>query len=299
VSRPIPRNHLLAAGIALASVTLCAVWLRASLAFPRGGRVITVLSELESASEGTRATARAYLEQVGTSVLPQLLALLSSRDSAARRWAFRVFNTKLLHELGVYSASERRDLAFKGFRVLGPAAEPAVPALADLLTNAPTAADGALCLAVVGTSSVPVLLGAMDAPDPVVRSRAAAALGAITPRPTSAIPQLIKALADRQRVVRSCAACSLGAIRAEPNVVIPPLIHLLKDPEPLVRRFAIHGIEAYGPEAAFAVPALLDVSSDPDPLVRSAAQAAIERLREERGRSRPPPPENNGSQREP
>jgi HEAT repeat protein len=267
----------MATSVALAAAALaCLV-----VATGRYGNVglTNTLADLNATSQTKSMNARLKLQRAGTNAFPGLLSMLKAKDSHFRRCLIAILPTKLRRSTSIYSCEERRDLAEDGFRALGPAAEPAIPALATLLTNPPMAADAAMCLAVIGGSSVPTLMDALTNNNPVVRSRSALALGVVVPKPLIAVPGLIEALKDPERVVRSCATTSLGWIGADHETVIPALIARLRDPEPLVRRAAVRAVGAFGSEAVPAIPSLLQMSNDSDPIVRGTALQCAERVR--------------------
>jgi len=270
------RSRWVVMSVGLGSLALGCVLL---LARAPSSRVPNLLDDLVTNNEARQLSAKAQLRQIGTNSLPQLVAMLKSRDSPLRLRIAAILNTLFPHTLKIHSEEERRNLACKGFQALGASAAPAVPELANLLTNPPTAADAAFCLAVIGQGGVPVLWDGLTNREPVVRSRAALALGVVVPKAVIAIPRLLEALGDKERVVRSCAADSLGMIHSEPDIVIPALVVRLSDPEPIVRRAAVHAIEKFGVEASTAIPAIRGLFEDPDPVVRISAQTAVERIR--------------------
>ncbi len=187
------------------------------------------LSQLESNSPQRRAAVERSLRSGGTNVWLGLVRMIGT-------------------------TREREELAVRGFEVLGNAAEPAIPALANLLTNSATASEAAMCLSAIGSPSVPVLLAGLTNHDSIVRSRAAAAFAAVHPPATQAVFPLVEALQDEAPVVRTCAAWALGQMKLEPTVVIPKLVARINDTNCNTRLAALRAIGAYGSSAKAAIP---------------------------------------------
>jgi HEAT repeat protein len=131
----------------------------------------------------------------------------------------------------------------------------------------------------VGRRAVDALIAKLPDPVPLVRQRAAEALGLLKDR--SAVAPLVRALLDADRCVRAQAAESLGQIRSVR--ALAPLTAALADPEADVRLKAVTALGALGdPEATAALGRRL--SADPDDDVRLVAVQALVRLEGEEAR---------------
>lgn len=163
-----------------------------------------------------------------------------------------------------------------------------------------------------GGPAVPALTRELDAPDPVGRSLAAAALGGIGPPAAGAAPalhrlmltdgdagmreqaanaygrvvrddpaavtDLITLLETGDEAGRAGAAEALGAV-GEPAVrAVPALARALADPSPEVRAEAAENLGRFGPNARVAVPALIATLADSDSEVRGEARASLGRI---------------------
>lgn len=155
-----------------------------------------------------------------------------------------------------------RQNAVNALGAMGPAAEPAVPALIDLLRN-PARAEK-------GTNAPSKLVGNS-------RSAAAAALGRIGPRANEAVPTLIAALEDENLPVRRWSATSLGEIGAEARSAVPALVKALGQSDVQVRRDAIASLGKIGVGTG-EIAALRAAASDPDSEVRNAATILLSGL---------------------
>jgi HEAT repeat protein len=122
----------------------------------------------------------------------------------------------------------------------------------------------------VGRRAVDALIAKLDDPVPLVRRRAAEALGLLRDR--SAAGPLARALLDADAGVRAQAAEALGRTRSVR--ALAPLTAALADPEAAVRLKAVAALDALGDsEAAAALGRRL--SADPDEGVRLAAVQAL------------------------
>jgi HEAT repeat protein len=131
----------------------------------------------------------------------------------------------------------------------------------------------------VGRRAVDPLIAKLQDPVPLVRQRAAEALGLLKDR--SAVGPLVRALLDAGCGVRAQAAEALGQIRSVR--ALAPLTAALADPEAFVRRKAVAALGALrDPEAAAALGRRL--SADPDEAVRLGAAQALARLEGEEAR---------------
>ncbi len=104
--------------------------------------------------------------------------------------------------------------------------------------------------------------------DPQVRCAAAANLGRLGVEGKFAIAPLRDRLTDADPLVRRRAATALGEIGP---AAIEELIQALALPDRFVRREAVWGLAKIGPEAASAVPALARALADRDASVRKGA----------------------------
>jgi HEAT repeat protein len=131
----------------------------------------------------------------------------------------------------------------------------------------------------VGRRAVEALIAKLQDPVPLVRRRAAEALGLLKDR--GAVGPLARALLDADRGVRAQAAEALGQVRGVR--ALAPLSAALADPEAAVRVKAAAALGALAdPEAVAALGRRL--SADPDEGVRLEAVQALVRLEGEEAR---------------
>jgi len=151
------------------------------------------------------------------------------------------------------------------------------PLLAEVLrtADAESRAEAARLLAELGPETVPLLVPALDDPDPGVRRAAAWALEYIGVDRDGAVERLRLALEDSSDEVRVMAAGALGDLGEPTETVLPVLTAGLSSPDAFVRGAAVHRIGGLGLAAAGARPRLIEALSDPDEGVRRAVAEAL------------------------
>lgn len=186
----------------------------------------------------------------------------------------------------------------------------AVPVCVWLLEHAPEpevqwrAADA---LRLIGkpdaTAAGPVLVKALDDPDPLVRGAVVQAVGALAPDVPGAVPALVRLFPDVQAVgavanfgpagaeavprliellrhpdskVRWNAARTLGKIGEPALPAVPELVAVMgTDPDALAREHCAESLGQIGPKAVSAIPALVKALADPEPKVRRDAVRSL------------------------
>lgn len=113
---------------------------------------------------------------------------------------------------------------------------------------------------------------------PIVRHRAAAALGQLGAAATAAASELIALLQDADESVRCQAATALGQISGETELINRALAAALHDASVLVKAAAARALGQRKQEAAPVVHALLPLLRDSDTGVRDAAAAAVAQI---------------------
>lgn len=152
----------------------------------------------------------------------------------------------------------------------------------------------------------PVLVKALDDPDPLVRGAVVQAIGALAPGVPEAVPALVRLFPDVQAIgavanfglagaeaiprlvellrhpdskVRWNAARTLGKIGELTPPEVQELVAVMgADPDALVREHCAESLGQIGPKAVVAVPALVKALSDPEPKVRRDAVRSLGQL---------------------
>lgn len=224
------------------------------------------LEGLQSRSPKEVEEATALLEERGTAALPVIRRTL--QDPAAEPGA--------------------RQAALKATAILGARAAEAIPDVAAALQEPDYAPEAALALSFMGSAAVPPLQEAINSNDAIVRREALRALGKLRERasidPKIVVPLLLRAIDDPDPAVRNVAVTYLGIVRDDPDAEVAGLIKALSDENAEVRQAAAAALAEYGTLANKAIPALKKAAGDPDEEVRREAGRTLVRLSEDKNR---------------
>lgn len=115
----------------------------------------------------------------------------------------------------------------------------------------------------------PLLIAALEDPDPLVADVSAKALAKLVPDVPGAVPALVRRFPDVE-AIRAVAAFKGDGVEA-----VPALIPLLQHSDPTIRRNTARTLGRIGAGAMPAVPALIEQLDDADPMVRAHAADAL------------------------
>jgi HEAT repeat protein len=209
----------------------------------------------------TQALANNVLSQVGTKIIPALIAILRNPKSAYRSNAAdalgKVRTEKAVPFLIEALTSEDENLKVSAIAALGQiGSAEAIPALTNTLKDKENFIRwwSAIALGRIGSAkATPYLIEALQQDsDESVRKYIAEELGQIGS--PEAVPVLIKSLKDKSYFVREAVAEALGKIKAQ--AAIPALIESLKDKNWTVRLKAATALKSIGTRV---VPPLITV----------------------------------------
>ncbi|WP_435005072.1 HEAT repeat domain-containing protein [Tundrisphaera lichenicola] len=167
--------------------------------------------------------------------------------------------------------------------MLGPDAEPAIPALVHTLKTSygggrqeETHQDyrSALALGAIGKPAVEALRGLLGERKQDVRAEVVMALGRIGFDAAPAVPDLFPLFGDESERVRRETSLALGAIGP---AAIEPLLASSKDQDLIVREKAVEGLGFLSEPDDRARSALLELARDEHPEVRAAAIRSLAR----------------------
>ncbi len=132
------------------------------------------------------------------------------------------------------------------------------------------------------------LIAMLEDQDPVVRERAADALGRVSSKTKDVFLALGEALFDPDDEVCITAGVSLFACGPRSGPAIPDLIRAVQHRNLYVRRLAIATLSLIGPDAREALPAITEQLENPDPYIRMWSATALKDIgneKRERGHS--------------
>jgi hypothetical protein len=193
-------------------------------------------------------TVRAGLAHPNVAVREASKRILEVHEDGIKKAAERVskaVNEKIA-ELGSENVDVRKQAAQELGSIGGPGADPAVPALANLLKQGEdreVRLFASQSLGLIGEASIGTLLDLLKSQDESVREDAIFGLQMAGPAGQSAIPTLIESLKDRNPTIRAKAAIALGNIGHAAKVAISALTEATKDENGDVSYFAKQALE--------------------------------------------------------
>jgi HEAT repeat protein len=251
-----------------------------------------VAASLDHAEVSVRQMAAAVLGKIGApaaeAVRPLCRCLTAPQDELRAVAAFSLGRigpaaVPALRLMLQFSDPRAVAAAVSALSQIGPEARESLADLEGTAPRAPLAVQMACAAAVARISGdasrgLPVLLRALDHPDPSVRKLSLEHITELGPSAHPAIPRILECAADPAPEVRAAGALTLGRIRAPASEVVSPMVRLLDDGSPEVRLNAMIVLASWGDAASAALPALRKWSGDTDQKTSAAASAAIKRI---------------------
>jgi HEAT repeat protein len=268
------------AGLVLFAAVVATLCLSVLLGpFHEGHRLSYWVRELNCDDTARSEIAAQALRRIGTNALPSLVAMIGQRESPMTELP-REFSTEL-SEMGlpVPRPSETQVNAVNAFRVLGPGARPAIPALLQLANQETSVWAAALALIHIGPEGPRVLYQALTNESRMVRLEILTQVDPVNIPARTAASTLVRCLADVDPEVRTMAAIQLGRLGRLPEVGVPALAKLMTDDVPDCRSSAARALAGFGLGAARAESHLTEALDDADAEVRQAASYTLKRLR--------------------
>jgi hypothetical protein len=173
------------------------------------------------------------VRHIGTNGIPRLIQLISSRPSPWARIRGAIAD-RLPVKLGEFfyphqsrNIAERRKVAaFDGFTILGTNAEPALPALSNLLFQGREDLQLTWAIANIGPKGIALLTGALTRTNAHRRDEVALALGLKYQQAKSAVPELVDCVERGSAGYDVLGA--LGRIGCDDPRLVPALMRLLE-----------------------------------------------------------------------
>jgi HEAT repeat protein len=277
------------------------------------------LFQLQASDPKAHAGAEAALEALGTNAVPELIRLVRTKDAGWRTliWVHAAqlppkARARILRRIGSTNACLIRPLAAQALGKLGPAAAPAVPALAQMLKQGSSPYEqqvAAQSLAQIGSPALtaladivahgeraagnaaaiallwhyrwprpvrPVGENLVDDPTAATRQRAIETVGASGRADELVIKLLARAAVDPAPGVRLAALKALARADRNPQAALPQLFSCSNDDSPVIREWSARILGKIGPPIERAIPALTDLAQDKEASVRAVAQEALE-----------------------
>ena len=281
----------------------------------------TVNSWLRQVFDPSRSQGEALqaLREMGAQAVPFEIRALTQSDSALFRWYQGVyrklpFRKCLPQPVAAETIRSAAGLALLNNPHTAEFIHDVMPALKHEDPKVRSSASGILLnqIRAKDTFCIPVLIEALNDPQPSVRRNMALVLARFGPAAKAAVPALEKglnadlvqlridcaralsvidtntasvtkpvlkeALGDSDPRIRHWAAVYLSHIDVEDQQVVPVFIDSLTNSDTGIRMSAAYSLMPFGSKANSAVPGLIRALSDPEASVREAARAALKRI---------------------
>lgn len=233
---------------------------------PNAPTISSAIDDLANCDYEVRDQAALTLKQLGPESVPYLIRALGRHETIWSRTRAKL----PFWRSAPRNLASTRERAAEQLALIAPQDERAVRALVLALRDENQEVQRALRK----IGPIDHLSAALRHRDVRIRRGAAEVLGDLGPRASDAVPALVKALSDKRPVVRVRAAQALGSIAAASG--IEPLTAALNDPSPSVRSAATESLGRM--RAKSSLLALRQKLSDPEPSVRVKAAQAIWRV---------------------
>jgi HEAT repeat protein len=232
----------------------------------------------DAPDDASHKQATEAIRHIGTNALPFLLAELQYKESPFDKALDWLNEKRSFRELRGKAKDEHAGRAVAGFRALGPAAKPAIPALAVMLDDPAVWGYEANALAAIGPDSLPTFTNSLTNQVADVRCKALSGLYYMAGQAEAAVPAILPCLKDPKLSVRYHAVSALARIHKSVGLTIPALISCVEDRSGDMRWHVAKTLAAFGAEAKPAVPALLKLCEDTNKDVRSQATNALKAI---------------------
>ncbi len=233
-----------------------------------------LLEEREASNRGTvsEAEIESGVRALGTNALPTLIRLASTRLSGWRPIVGMLAREQEMAFLHLPRQDEKHQTAAWALKILGPQAEPAVPALIGLLKdrNTEVRRNAAQCLAGMGAAgqeAVPGLLAVLSRSSGTnwevlnLRREAIRALREMGPAARSAIPQLAASANDPAASAYLKAEAELALLRIKGESLLPFIERLADTSNTAKWRVTAWLVTSLGTNAEPAIPFLIKAMS--------------------------------------
>jgi len=233
---------------------------------------------------------RRAVAQIGTNGLPFLIARLEYRESTFKRTLRRLLAKQPIFVLKQADPRCSRIRAIRALAILGPAAQPAVPALAAQLTDPILADHGIYALSGMGTEGMRALVNQFTNVGPSARIQIATVFISpsstyrgenISPLSVDQIPRdimvegLSRIVLDPLKFFHIPAIQRLGGIGPAASNAVPALVKIIEEPNPISRQTAIRALGQIKARPDLVVPVLTNLLNSADMPTQMAARSAL------------------------
>jgi hypothetical protein len=245
------------------------------------GESLSYWLDQETAFSEVTPEAAEAIRQLGVKAIPALVRKVTRTESTAHQILRKLQDSRHLKIPGLHLEPAYVDWnrGARGFKVLGVAAEPAIPELKRWMDKEICPAGVLQALAAIN----PKLLldfAALSHPNPDIRRHSLNALAFWGDRRSGiAIPVILTSLQDSNDFVRLHAASALGRIGEPLDLILPALIQSLEDKSPDVRTMTVIRIGELAERNIAALAGLSNAMQSTDQAVRREATNRLLRVK--------------------
>jgi len=242
--------------LAVLGMVVWQIWCLQTRATPdpicKGKRMSEWLKDVDPQTRKLTASAAEALRQMGTNALPRLLMEASAHGFGPTELLIDLLKKQPVLKFHFESNSDHQSKALRGFYALG---EAGAVGLAQGLTNSNKwIRHGSIGQWEMEKDYPAILfeplLNRLKDPDPMVRARAANALGMLGQQPDRVVPVLTGLLHDPDNWVRCMAALGLSLYGDRAKSAVPVLLNCLTNCGSDFRFFGTNALKAINPAAA-------------------------------------------------
>ena len=216
------------------------------------GRPLAFWLQEFNKSDGTvasRKRATEAIQAMGSNTLPAIMGMLRSEDSRLQQTLMNLEYRFRFIRFSLNPAAQQHLRAIFALQALGPAAQPAIPELLQLLRskNAEIRRFAAEAVAYTGAQQeiiAPALTNALVDSNYLVRVAIEESLGSLTKQPEVAVPALMRNLDCPDAIEFREVSVALSKFRAHAKPALPLLVARLDDSSGAIRTAATNAIRA-------------------------------------------------------
>ena len=204
--------------------------------------------------------AQQAIHAIGKKAVPTLLRRLQTMDSPLKVKIRDWVTKQSLVEFHFTAARVYRWQAAQGFAALGWEARDALPEMRPLFYDPELAETAASAMAFISPDAIPILRSGLTNQNEKIRLAGLSALSMAGTNGYAAVPDFVHSLDDSSPVVRKRAALALGRFGQDPALVLPALCKSAQEDSDIgTRQLAIYGMGCFSNRASSFVPALQEM----------------------------------------
>ena len=220
---------------------------------------------------------------IGTNGIPFLIRCIGYETPPWKRQFHWMVNGTIGHIKPSWiltdDMKDKQMYAVMAFVILESSAEPAVPALNEILNTGGEFSSflATKALGSIGKPALEALLAALQSDREPVAIQASSVIGELGTNGWPAVPILLNQLDDQRKAIRIRAVVALGELRHQPEIVVPALTNFFgRWPE--AHYCTLEALGQFGTNATSALPTIIATLSNQNGGARDAATNALREI---------------------